>query len=249
MELLPPDYLAILAAIALFTGFVKAGVPSLGALLSAGVALIFPPRDALGITLMYLLVGDIVALGLYWRLAHYHELVKMVLPVLLGIGLGGLLLAALDNAHLGLTIGLVVVFLVTLEPLRPRLTQWALAHPRGVRGGSGLLAGVATTIGNAAGPILALYFLLLKLDKKGFVGTSAVFFFFVNVSKLPIFVGQDIFKPEYIPSVLLTAPLVFAGAVGGRLFLEWISQLWFNRLILICTAVAGVWLVLRYILG
>lgn len=246
MTLLPVDTLLLLFPVALFTGFIKAGVPALGTLLTASVALIFPPRDALGITLLYLLVGDLVAVSLYWRLAHWSELKKMLLPVLAGIGLGGFMLAHLDNENLGLTLGLVVVLLVSMEPLRPQLTHWALSHPGKIRSGSGVLAGMATTIGNAAGPILSLYFLLLKLDKKAFVGTGAIFFFFVNVAKIPIFLGQGIFQSQYYGSVLLTAPLVLRGALGGRRFLEWIPQLWFNRVVLAFTAFAGVWLVVRY---
>jgi uncharacterized protein len=249
LTLLPTDTLLLLCLVALFTGFIKAGVPSLGTLLTASVALIFPPRDALGITLLYLLVGDTIAVSLYWRLAHWKELIKMVLPVLTGIILGGISLAYLDNDNLGLTLGLVVIVLVSLEPLRPQLTGWALDHPHSVRSGSGVIAGIATTIGNAAGPILSLYFLLLKLDKKAFVGTGSIFFLFVNVAKIPIFIGQGIFQPMYFGSVLLTAPLVLVGALGGKKFLEWISQLWFNRIVLSFTAFAGAWLVLRYFTG
>lgn len=246
MPLLPIESLLLLCLVALFTGFIKAGMPSLGTLLTASVALMFPPRDALGITLMYLLVGDMVAVTLYWRLAHWQELKKMMLPVLAGVILGGILLAFLNNENLGLTLGVVVLVLVSLEPLRPRLTQWALDHPGSVRSGSGLLAGIATTIGNAAGPILSLYFLLLKLDKKAFVGTGSIFFLFVNVAKIPIFLGQDIFHMQYLGSVAVTAPLVLLGALGGKKFLEWISQQWFNRIVLSLTALAGFWLVVRY---
>jgi len=247
--LLPIESLLLLCLVALFTGFIKAGMPSLGTLLTASVALMFPPRDALGITLMYLLVGDMVAVTLYWRLAHWQELKKMMLPVLAGVILGGILLAFLNNENLGLTLGVVVLVLVSLEPLRPRLTQWALEHPGSVRSGSGLLAGIATTIGNAAGPILSLYFLLLKLDKKAFVGTGSIFFLFVNVAKIPIFLGQGIFHMQYLGSVALTAPLVLLGALGGKKFLEWISQQWFNRIVLSLTALAGFWLVVRYFTG
>ena len=246
MPLLPIESLLLLCLVALFTGFIKAGMPSLGTLLTASVALMFPPRDALGITLMYLLVGDMVAVTLYWRLAHWQELKKMMLPVLAGVILGGILLGFLNNENLGLTLGVVVLVLVSLEPLRPRLTQWALDHPGSVRSGSGLLAGIATTIGNAAGPILSLYFLLLKLDKKAFVGTGSIFFLFVNVAKIPIFLGQDIFHMQYLGSVAVTAPLVLLGALGGKKFLEWISQQWFNRIVLSLTALAGFWLVVRY---
>ena len=249
MPLLPIESLLLLCLVALFTGFIKAGIPSLGTLLTASVALMFPPRDALGITLMYLLVGDMVAVTLYWRLAHWQELKKMMLPVLAGVILGGILLAFLNNENLGLTLGVVVLVLVSLEPLRPRLTQWALEHPGSVRSGSGLLAGIATTIGNAAGPILSLYFLLLKLDKKAFVGTGSIFFLFVNVAKIPIFLGQGIFHMQYLGSVALTAPLVLLGALGGKKFLEWISQQWFNRIVLSLTALAGFWLVVRYFTG
>jgi uncharacterized membrane protein YfcA len=136
-----------------------------------------------------------------------------------------------------------------MEPLRPQLTRWALSHPGSIRSGSGVLAGIATTIGNAAGPILSLYFLLLKLDKLGFVGTGAIFFMFVNLSKIPIFAGQGILQSQYFGSVLVTAPLVLVGALGGRKFLKWVSQLWFNRIVLFFTAFAGVWLVARFILG
>ncbi len=249
MTLLPTESLMLLGLVALFTGFIKGGVPALGSLLTVTVALLFPPRDALGITLMYLLVGDLIAVSLYWRLAHWQELKKMVLPVLVGVGLGGVALAFLDNDNLGLTLGLIVIVLVSLEPMRPRLNNWALAHPVSVRAGSGILAGVATTIGNAAGPILSLYFLLLKLDKLSFVGTGSIFFMFVNVSKIPIFMGQGIFHAEYFHSVAVTAPLVLVGALGGRKFLQWVSQVWFNRIILAFTAFAGILLVVRYFTG
>lgn len=248
MDLLDANYLLFLAFIALFTGFIKAGLPSLGALLSATVALVFPPRDALGITLCFLLLGDTVAVALYWRLAHWQELRKMVVPVLAGIILGALLLSSLDNASLGLAIGIVVLLLVALEPVRPQLTQLALQHPRTARSCSGTLAGVATTIGNAAGPILTIYFLVLKLDKKAFIGTGSIFFLFVNVAKLPVFLSQDIFQLYYFSSILLCAPMVYVGAIGGRKFLEWISQLWFNRVVLFFTALAGIWLLAKYFL-
>jgi uncharacterized protein len=243
MTLLGTDYLLFLAFIALFTGFIKAGMPSLGALLSATVALVFPARDALGITLTYLLIGDTVAVWLYWRLAHWQELKKMLVPVIAGIIAGGLLLSSLDNESLGLAIGIMVVMLVLMEPLRPQLTRQALAHPRIARSTSGALAGLATTIGNAAGPILSIYFLVLNLDKRAFIGTGSIFFMFVNLSKLPIFIGQDIFHLQYMASIAVTAPLVYVGAIGGRKFLEWIPQLWFNRVVLFFTAVAGIWLI------
>ncbi len=246
MYLLSPELLFLLAAVALFTGFVKAGVPALGGLISAVVAITFTPREALGICLIYLLVGDLIAVSFYWRLAHFSELKKMIFPVLAGIVAGGFMLSFLDNNNLGLVIGVMVVFLVSLEPFRPKLTELAIYYPRSIRTGSGVFAGISTTIGNAAGPITALYFLLLKLDKKTFVGTSSIFFLSVNTTKIPIFYYQELFTVAYFPSIALTAPLVYIGALVGRYFLNWVSQVWFTRIILVCTAIAGFWLIIRY---
>lgn len=243
MEFLPAASLAFLAFMALCTGFVKGGMPALGPLLSAMVALWFPPRDALGITLILFLIGDTAAVYLYWRLANWRELRRMLLPLLIGIALGALVLRSLDNRTLGFTIGLMVLLLVAMEPIRPQLTRLALAHPASAQASTGTLAGLATTISNSAGPILNIYFLVLNLDKRSFIGTVTMFFAFANVAKLPIFIGQDVFHREHMLSLLTVVPLVYLGAFGGKKFLEWISQLWFNRIVLALTAVAGCLLV------
>ena len=246
MSFLSPEYLLLLCAVAFAIGFVKAGVPALGMLVSAVIVLVFTPREALGIILIYLLAGDLVAVSFYWRLAHYNEYRKMLPPTVFGIVIGGVLLSFLDNSNLGLVIGLMIMVLVGLEPFRPQMTEWAFHYPRSVRFGSGIFAGVSTTIGNAAGPVMALYFLLLKLDKKAFVGTSSIFFLTINSIKVPLFYYQDLFTPAYFPSIAVTIPLVYAGAIFGRIFLNWISQVWFKRIILFLSALVGLWLVIRY---
>lgn len=246
MSLLTPEYLLLLGATAFAIGFVKAGIPALGMLVSAIVALVFSPREALGIILIYLLAGDLVAVSFYWRLAHVNEYRKMLPPTVIGIVCGGIMLSFLSNDSLGLVIGLMIMLLVGLEPIRPQMTEWAFHYPRSIRFGSGIFAGISTTIGNAAGPVMALYFLLLKLDKKAFVGTSSIFFLTINTIKVPIFYYQGLFTPAYFLSIAITLPLVYLGAIVGRFFLNWISQLWFKRIILFLSALAGLGLVIRY---
>lgn len=243
MELLDYQSLLFLAAMALATGFIKGGMPALGPLVASALALWFPARDALGITLILFLLGDSAAVTLYWRQANLRELIRMLPPLLVGIGVGAFVLRSLDNHTLGLSIGILVLLLVGLEPLRPKLTQWALKHPNIARNSSGSLAGMATTISNSSGPILNIYFLVLNLDKRTFIGTASLFFACANLSKIPIFWGQDVFQPRYFPSLAAVALFVYIGAFAGRKFLEWISQLWFNRAVLVLTAVAGVSLI------
>lgn len=244
MQLIALNGLLFIALMALCTGFIKGGMPSLGPLVSSSVALWFAPRDALGITLVLFMIGDSAAVYLYWRQANWRELGKMLVPVVVGIAAGALVLRSLNNQSLGLVIGVLVLVMVGLEPLRPRLTRWALAHPAVARTTSGSLAGLATTISNSSGPILNIYFLVLNLEKRTFIGTASMFFAFANLSKLPIFIAQGVFQPHYLPSLLLMAPLVYLGAWGGKLFLDWISQLWFNRIVLWLTGVAGLLLII-----
>jgi uncharacterized membrane protein YfcA len=244
MELLSTDLLLFLACVALFTGFIKGGMPAMGPFVATLVALNFPAREALGVTVILFLIGDTAAVYLYWRRANWQELRSMLLPVIIGIAAGGFVLTSLDNRTLGLTIGVLILLLVAMEPFRPRLSEWALKNQGVARATTGTLAGFATTISNSAGPILNIYFLLLKLDKHAFIGTATMFFFFANVSKVPVFLIQgDVFEPRYLPSLALMIPVVYLGAFAGRHFLNWIPQLWFNRIVLFFTAIAALWLI------
>jgi hypothetical protein len=53
------------------------------------------------------------------------------------------------------------------------------------------MAGFGTTVGNASGPIMGIYLIMMGLDKKQLMGTGAWFFLIVNTSKLPIFIYHE----------------------------------------------------------
>ncbi len=245
---LDPHILLFLLLIASLTGFVKSGLPALGGMISVLVVSVFPAKDALGITLCYLLAGDVMAVSFYWRQANLVELRKLLPMIFIGIAAGIAVLTLIDNELLSLIIGIMIVFFVGLEPFRSQVTAWSMRHIVGVRNVSGGLAGLTTTVGNAAGPVLSLYFLLLKLDKHTFTGTAALFFLIVNVTKIPLYGAIGIFKDYYLWSVLITVPFVFVGAYFGRKFLRWIPQQRFTQTIVFFTGLAGVSLIIRYFL-
>lgn len=243
---LDPTILFALAGLALLTGFVKSGLPVLGGLISVFMVMLFPPKDALGLAVLYLLVGDVIAVWMHWRKADWPILKQLIPAIFMGMLVGVLALLNVSNEHLGGMIGVIVLLMVAMEPLRPRITRWALDHARPVRVGSGMLAGFTTTVGNAAGPILSLYFLLINVDKYRFIGTASIFFLLVNVTKLPFYGAIGLFKDYYLWSYVVTMPFVLLGAFAGKYFLTWIPQQAFNRLILIITALSGAWLFVRY---
>ena len=78
--------------------------------------------------------------------------------------------------------------------------------------GYGASAGFATTVANAAGPVMNLYLLARRLPKHEFVATGAWFFFVVNLVKLPIYAGHGLIDRRSLLFDLALAPSV----VGGR---------------------------------
>jgi uncharacterized protein len=103
----------------------------------------------------------------------------------------------------------------------------------------GVGAGFATMLANAAGPIMVLYLLAMRLPKLAFIGTSAWFFFLVNVIKIPFIMQLGLFNAPTLQLDLLVAPLVVVGVLGGRQIVTRINQRWFEQLALFFALVGG----------
>ena len=233
-----------LGAAALLVGFVKTGLPPLGILIPVVLALTFPTKDSVGALVLFLVVGDLIAVAFYRRSADWAELGRLLLPVAAGMALGALVLGAGDDRLLRALIGALVLGLVVLEVLRLRFARELSTQRPALRLGVGLAAGLATTLANAAGPIMGIYFLSSGLQKARFMGTSAVFFLVVNTSKLPVYASLGMIRWPYLQAFLLLFPLVFVGAFAGRRFFAWIPQRAFHLAVLALTAAASASLLL-----
>jgi len=233
-----------LGVAALLVGFVKTGLPPLGILIPVVLALTFPTKDSVGALVLFLVVGDLLAVAFYRRSADWQELGRLLLPVAAGMALGALVLGAVDDRLLRVLIGALVLGLVVLEVLRLRFARELSTRRPTLRFGVGLAAGLATTLANAAGPIMGIYFLSSGLQKARFMGTSAVFFLVVNTSKLPVYASLGMIRWPYLQAFLLLFPLVFVGAFAGRRFFAWIPQRAFHLAVLGLTAAASASLLL-----
>ena len=81
---------------------------------------------------------------------------------------------------------------------------------------AGFLGGFTTMIGNAAGPVMSIYFLAMGFQKNKFIGTAAWFFLLVNLFKVPfhIWIWETI-SWETFKIDLLIAPAIIVGAFVG----------------------------------
>jgi uncharacterized membrane protein YfcA len=105
----------------------------------------------------------------------------------------------------------------------------------------GLLGGFSTMVGNAAGPIMSVYLLGLKLPKLLFLGTGAWFYLTVNIMKLPfhIFSWKTIHAESLILNIL-GIPFLVLGFFSGTWIVNHLDEKSFRKLVIWMTLLAAV---------
>lgn len=234
--------LAMLIVSALLIGINKTGIPGLGLVPVLLLTLVFPTRLSTGLQLGMLCMADVAAVCWYRRNANWKLILRLIPAAAVGLAVGTLVVNHLDDFAMGKMIGGIVLFLCAVSLVRDLVlkegkripTHWAFGAA------AGFLAGFTTLVANAAGPVSALYFLALKLDKKEYVGTGAWFFLIMNWVKLPIFVFQGRITLASFRADLAMIPFLLLGAAAGILLLKRLSQEYFNLLVLIFSVLAGI---------
>lgn len=229
---------AVLLAAAALIGFSKTAIGGLGMVSVALLALVLPTKDSTGAALLLLLTGDLVAVWIYRRHADWRLIGRLILPVLAGIGLGALFLARVDDLILRRSIGAILVALLVLGFWRDKLR----AHHPAVGAAYGGLAGFTTMVANAGGAPMNLYLLAAGYDKWRFLGTTAWFFFAVNLTKLPVSIGLGIIRPEIVGFALAGVPVVLLGTWLGRIVIKRIDQKLFEGLVTVFIGLAAIYL-------
>ena len=103
----------------------------------------------------------------------------------------------------------------------------------------GALAGFTTMVANAGGPVTSMYFLACRYPVKAFLGTTAWFFFLVNVTKLPFSLSLGIIRPEHLALDAVLAPVVIALALVGRRLADRMDQRVFEPIVIALTILSA----------
>jgi len=208
------------------------------------IAMVFPAKESVGALLPMLIAGDILAVIYYRQHAQWGQLVKLVPGVAAGMLIGGKFLAQLDNDSMRIFLGGFVLLLLVLEVTARYLNLNDFKRRRSVAFLIGTMAGFGTTVGNAAGPIMGIYLIMMGLDKKQLMGTGAWFFLIVNTSKLPIFIYHEMIGVDTLGFFVYMLPFVILGTFVGRKLLTVLSQKVFDYLVLFFAGVSSVMLLL-----
>ncbi|RPK88519.1 sulfite exporter TauE/SafE family protein [Streptomyces sp. ADI98-10] len=240
--------LAALAAASTLVGFSKTAVSGANTISLAVFAAVLPARESTGVLLPILIVGDLLAVLVYRRHAHWPTLLRLFPAVAVGVVAGTLFMLWADDAAVRTSIGVILLFMTGVTLWRRRIaekeTETEGGTGRTAARGYGVLGGFTTMVANAGGPVMSLYLLSAGFRKLGFLGTSAWFFLIVNVSKVPFSVGLGLIDAR---SLLLDACLllfVLPGAYLGRACVDRINQKVFDRIVIGATVVGGLQLLL-----
>ena len=232
----------LLGSLAAFCfGMSKTGVPGFGLL---GVILMtnaFVGHEKLstGAVLPLLVVADSLAVGYYIRNCDWSKIRRLALPVLFGLGIGAMILNYVTNRQFCILLGLIVLSMIALDQFRAFLKWNSFPHTPWFGWTMGILGGAATVVGNAAGPVMTLYMAAQGFTKEKFMGTFAVFFFLVNISKLPIVACLGMITSQSLLFDLCLLPAIVVGSLVGRRVFLLIPEKWFIPVILILNALAA----------
>ena len=97
---------------------------------------------------------------------------------------------------------------------------------------------------NAAGPVATIYFLMMSLPKKRFVGTAAWLFFIVNWVKVPLYVEMELITKDSLKLDASLAGFVIIGIILGIFALKKIPQKAFNIIVQALATLAAIKLLL-----
>ena len=234
----------VAALCAMMVGIAKTGVPGVGILVVPLMAGVLGAHRSVGVLLGILILADLFAAGYYRRHAQWRHLLRLLPITFAGIVAGYIAVVFLkgNDELLKSIIGGIVLAMLAANLWRQRTAGQDAPVPRQLWFAItfGFLAGVATMMANAAGPIMIIYLLAMKLPKIEFVGTSAWFFFIVNWLKVPFSARLELMTAQTIKFDLVMLPFIAIGAITGILVLKRIPQKLFKTIVQILAAAAGV---------
>lgn len=238
---------ALLAVAALCIGLSKAGFGGFGMLTVLIMAHVLPARASTGVVLPMLILADLFAVASFRHHARWEHLRRLFLPTALGVIGGFVIMPWIPDRRFAPVIGGVVLLMVAIHyagRLRPNLTA-SLPESRHFANFIGIFSGLTTMLANAAGAVMTLYLLARRVPKMEFVGTAAIFFFAVNLFKVPFSVSLGLIRSDSLLLNLALAPAVAAGILLGRSGLRHVPQRLFEEILLAFSLIAAIRLLMQ----
>lgn len=255
-------YLCVGLAV-LITGISKAGFGGgVGILAIPVMALVVGPAQMLGIMLPLLILCDIFSnlhhIGFY----DWPRLKPLLIGAVLGVVVGTVVLWMMKgvppsefNRIMNALVGGICLIVVLMQAYRLTGREVPTLPPGKMSAATvGLVAGAVSTINHAAGPIVTVYLLQEKLEKRMMVGTLLLYFLLINSAKVPTYWllpigenGQTLINASTLRDSIWFIPLVPVGTVIGAWMHKRVAEKPFAAVMYVAAAVSAVQLLVKAI--
>ncbi|MGY8782775.1 MAG: sulfite exporter TauE/SafE family protein [Fidelibacterota bacterium] len=197
-------------------GMAKTGLGGIGLLVVPVMASLFGAKASTGVLLIILIIADIFGVTYYHQHADIKKLLKLIPSTIIGILIGVTVGNNVDENQFKIFLASIVIIGILLMFVKKPEVKNQDNQSFLLTSFVGILGGVSTMVGNAAGPVMTVYFLSMGFQKNKFIGTAAWFFLVVNLFKVPF----HIFSWETINFSILyfglsLVPFIVLGALSG----------------------------------
>ncbi len=234
----------LLGICGLLIGMSKTGLSGVGLMVVPLMANAFGGRPSVGLLLPLLIFADVFAVTWYHRHAAWKHILRLIPWAMAGIIIAALVGKSISDTTFNRLLAAVVMLGIAILVWRDlQRNQMKIPDSRWFAASLGLLGGFATMIGNAAGPVMALYLLSMRLPKNSFIGTGAWFFFIVNLSKVPLHIWS--WKTITVQSFvldLLMIPAIAAGAFTGIWLVRLLPEKVYRIIVIVTTLISAIFL-------
>lgn len=231
--------LALLAAFCI--GLSKAGFSGISMVSVFLLADLYGAKASVGLALPLLIAADLMAWPAFIKHGSWRPVWRLLLPTMVGLGIGWWLLAWIPDEAARRVIGGCVLLMVGLQVSRSWKPQvfdrWVAS--RGFGMGAGIMGGFATMLANAAGPVIQLYLMARRIPKMELIGIGARFFLLVNLLKVPLNARLALITQDSLLENARLLPGVVLGIFGGRWLIRHVPQAAFEWMIVVFSTLAG----------
>jgi len=234
----PMFYAVSIPAVLLF-GIAKGGFGGAVAILAVPLmSLVMSPAQAAAILLPIIVVMDLVVI--YSFRGHFdRRALKLLLPgALVGVLVGYLLADAMNDDVMRILVG-TVALAFGAQALGGWLSHVGREHHPVPAGFFGALAGFTSFSIHAGGPPLTMYLLPKRLPPMVYAGTAGLFFWAVNLAKLPPYFVLGQFTADNLRYALVLVPLAPVGVLIGRRLVRLSNPRFYYRLIAAFLVIVG----------
>ncbi len=233
----------LLLLCSMLIGMSKTGIGGVGLMVVPILANAFGGRPSVGLLLPILIFADIFAVSYYNRHASWKHILRLIPWAFVGIILATLVGKNLSDLNFNRILAILIlggIGILIWKESRSRGHDKSVPKSQGFAATLGLTGGFATMMGNAAGPVMSLYLLSMRLPKNRYIGTAAWFFFIVNISKVPLHIWYwKTISLETFKLNLLMIPVIALGAFLGIILVKLIPDKIYRYVIIFTTLLSA----------